>query len=241
MRNVILILILAALVATGASVVQAQPPINDPDYSSTDGDMLEGRSSTSWSTSTGVLAQGNVLNIMSFDGANLGTEWRFYCMQIVNVVPLYDTTVGGTGFKAWLVTYVGGLFWLDGAGMWGGGDADYTGVLSTFTETRIEQYLSGALVGDASDYSLSGVFNNYSSSCLSLIANDAIVGNTDTTNGMGNFVKPGDYPGFLDAACAPTGQYGRWGDTTDLTMSITGCAVPVEDASWGQVKSLYTE
>ena len=114
-------------------------------------------------------------------------------------------------------------------------------ILNRDLETRIEQFAGGQLVGDDSDYNLSGVFNGYSNSCLSLIANNAIIGNTDTTNGLGNFVKPADYPGFLDAACNPTGQYGRWGDTIDLTMSITGCAVPVEEASWGQVKQLYNE
>jgi hypothetical protein len=54
-------------------------------------------------------------------------------------------------------------------------------------------------------------------------------------------VKPANYPTYNDAACNPTGASGHWGDITDLTLSITGCAVGTENKTWGGVKSLYRE
>jgi hypothetical protein len=53
---------------------------------------------------------------------------------------------------------------------------------------------------------------------------------------------PGGYPDFLDPTSCSTGvlTQGAWGTATQITVVIYGdCTVPVNDATWGQVKSLY--
>jgi hypothetical protein len=234
MRNLILVLVAAAFVASGTSLVQAQPPIPDPSYSSTAGEILEGRSAHSWAGADRVNI-GDVLNFASWDGAALATEWRFSCMTVVNAFVLGDTRVNGTGNVEWFITYAGGDFWLSGGGPWGAGDPDYPGTVETFIETRVIQYVNGVATGADSDFSGSGRFDNHQTSCLQLTSNDALIDDT------GNGPKPADYPMFLDANCNMGPMSGRWGQTTDIVIGITGCAVPVEESSWGAVKALYQE
>lgn len=41
-------------------------------------------------------------------------------------------------------------------------------------------------------------------------------------------------------------MYGAWGSVTDITLIIFSptdpeCIIPVQDATWGQIKSMYTD
>jgi len=165
-------------------------------------------------------------------------------MQMVSAVLIADLTSSGTGSKIYLITYVGGVFELDGAGPWGGGASLYSGLVDTYNETRTIQFVNGAITGANSNHSATGHLPGFSSECISLsLGNGVLIGDTDPnlvpvtdTN-----VKPTDYPDFLDSACSPVPVYGRWGNVTDITLTITGCLVPTRETTWGGVKKLYEE
>ena len=242
MKLWIWVLCLTATVALGVTVAQAQAPV-DGTYKTSNGDFLEGRSATSWVTPVNDPPQvGNVLHGQSWDGAVLGTEWEVSCPVVANVTLLFDAVIGGNGHRAYLIAYVGGTIWLDGAGPWGGGDPSYNGVIDTYMETRTEQYADGNLVGANSNHNVSAHIVGYPADCVAFaIGNGVLIGDTDPnlipvtdTN-----VKPADYPDFLQANCAVGGADGHWGDLTDMTLTVQGCLVPVEETSWGAVKSIY--
>jgi len=229
MRNVIRILTVTAVLAMLASVASAQPPVAGT-YKSTLGDMLEGRQSTGWNGVGGHAdpAIGHVLNGASWDGANLGTEWRIVCPTVANVTVILDIGVQ----KIVQIDYVGGYIWLDGAGPWGGGDPDYTGIIDSYTEIRTMQLLGG--YGTAENHNVSAHLAGYSSDCVAFgIGNGAWFG-----DGAG---PPAGYPAFLDANCDPAGPDGRWGSIDDITMTVTGCSVGVEKETWGAIKQRYSE
>ncbi len=234
MKKFVTVLALAAIMTVGATVaVFAQAPV-DGTYKSTNGDFLEGRQTTSWSAPSGRHVPGNVLHAQSWDGATLGTEWSIDCPIAVNVLLLYDFVFAGTGQIAYLITYVGGTITLDGAGPWGGGDALYSGIIDQYVETRILQYVGGVMVGTAENHSVEAHIIGYPSGCVSFgIGNGTWIGDTDAS------VKPANYPDYKDNACSTIGGPGRWGLFTDMTLTITGCAVPTEETSWGSIKARY--
>ncbi len=255
MRKLLTILATGALLTLGAGAALAQPPISGT-WKSSNGDFLEGRSATSWSGMTSRLMPGNILNIESYDPAGgggpiaspaavLGSQWRVYCMQMVNATLIADLTFGtGNGSKIYLITYVGGFFELSGTGPWGGGAASYTGVVDTYNETRTIQFVGGNITGANSNHNVSGHMPGFNIGCITLaVGNGVLIGDTDPnlipvtdTN-----VKPADYPDFLDMGCNPTGTFGRWGDINGITLTVSGCTVPVEEKTWGGVKKLYQE
>jgi hypothetical protein len=235
MRNAFTVLILSAMLALGISTAFAQPPV-DGVYKTQDLDFLEGRYSISWPGANGYEDVGNVLNVESWDGATLGTEWRLYCPYIVNVFTLYYNDLGGgTVIAGYQIEYAGGAVWLDGSGPWGGGDASYSGLIQTHMEIRSVQIVAGTLTGLDSDHSTSATITGYPSDCvLFAIGNSAWIGDTPQHG-----AKPADYPAFLDGNCDPVGTDGHWGTATDLTLTVQGCAVSTQEQSWGSVKSLY--
>jgi len=240
MKRLILTAMLIVVVG-GASIAQAQAPVAGT-YKSTNGDFLEGRSATSWvGAGMARLDMGNVLNIESWDGAGLASEWDMCGMFIVNVQLIADLVFGGNGQRIYLIIYGGGTVSLDGGGIWGGGDPVYNGIVDSFVETRTIQIANNIVVGANSNHSVSAHILNYPAGCVAFaIGNGVLIGDTDPTSLVFG-VKPATYPGFVDANCAPAGTDGRWGDVTDLTLTIQGCAVPVEEKSWGGVKALYTD
>jgi hypothetical protein len=245
MRKLVILTMLAAMLAVGVSVVQAQPPVSGT-YKTQDGDFLEGRSSTAWpSAADARLTAGNVLHAQSFDGANLGTEWDLCGMMIVNVQLIADLVFDGlNGQRIYLVTYGGGTATLDGGGPWGGGDPQYDGIIDSYNETRTIQWANGKIVGANSNHNLSAHLLGYTSGCIAwAIGNGALVGDTDPASDPIVYDpagKPMDYPAYVDNACgAAMPQGGRWGTFTDLTLTVQGCAVPVENQTWGGVKKIY--
>jgi hypothetical protein len=209
---------------------------------STDGDFDEGREASSWAVGGGgFTGVGNVLHAESWDGAALGGDWKIVCPQVAAVVVLVDLVFGGTGQRIYQITYSGGYIELDGGGPWGTGDPLYTGLIDTYTEIRTAQWvwnpvlLISEKVGSVSDHAVSAHLQGYSETCMTwAIGNGVWLGESPA-------VKPAGYPTFLDSNCSDSAGPGHWGDITDLTLSVTGCAVGTTEATWGTVKALYKE
>jgi hypothetical protein len=234
MRNAILISILTVVLAVGAVSVLAGPPANGT-YKSSDGDFDEGREASSWAAGGGYLSTGGVLHAESWDGAALGGDWKIVCPQVVAVTLIADLTSGGNGQRIYKLDYAGGYIELDGAGPWAGGDALYTGIIDTYTEIRTVQYVGGAKTGAVSDHAVSAHLSGYPTTCMTWgIGNGAWLGESPTA-------KPAGYPTWLDPNCGATATSGHWGPFSDLTISVTGCSVAAQEATWGSVKALYRE
>ena len=100
-----------------------------------------------------------------------------------------------------------------------------------------------------SDHSLAAHFQYYPESCVAwAIGNGTLRGGTGLPGPDGvNFdhsvlqsVKPANYPGFPDGNCQLAETYfGHWEDIRDMTLSITGCTVKTQSATWGSVKAMY--
>lgn len=234
MRNAILISILTLVLVIGAASVYAGPPVNGT-YKSSNGDFDEGSEASSW-VGGGFLSTGNVLHAESWDGATFGNDWKIVCPQVVTVTLLVDLVFGGNGQRIYQIDYTGGFVTLGGPGTpWDGGDASYTGTIDTYVEIRTVLYTGGVKVGSVSDHSLSASLAGYTQTCMSwAIGNGVWLGESPAA-------KPAAYPSYLDAACGDTGTTGHWGDITDLTLSVTGCAVSTQERTWGSVKSLYRD
>jgi hypothetical protein len=234
-----------ALVITFAVVLAvpllavAGPPI-DGTYTSTDlgGQMLLGRYSESWSQPGGQLEMGNTVNKLSWDGATLGTQWWLYCTRIAGPPVLISDTVdgNGNGFKEWRVTYIGGDLVLDGNGPWGdGSEPSYTANLHAYQEIKTFQYINNQIVQCISNVSLQAAFQGFDESCVTIsILNQEELGNTDTA------ALPADYPPFLEPiTCDPTRTLGSWGEVDEITLIIIDCTIPVDETTWGVIKSRY--
>jgi hypothetical protein len=236
MRNAILISILTVVLLVGAASVYAGPPINGT-YKSTLGQFDEGREASSWAAGGGFLSTGGILHAESWDGVGLGADWKIVCPQVVSVVLIVDLVNGaGNGQRIYQIDYSGGYITLGGPGTpWNGGDPSYTGLIDTYTEIRTVQYVSNVKVGSVSDHAVSAHLQGYTQSCMTWgIGNGAWLGESPAA-------KPAGYPAYLDSSCNPAALSGHWGSITDLTLSITGCAVGTENATWGKVKSLYRD
>ncbi len=224
-------LAIALVITTLAIPAFAGPPLNGT-YKSSLGDFDEGRESTSW-LGGGFLSTGNVLHAQSWDGSTLGGDWEILCPQVVTVTLLVDMVSGGNGQRIYRIDYAGGFLKLGGAGPWAGGDLSYFGPLDTCVEIRTIIFADDVKVGSVSDHSVSGHFNGYSQTCLTVaIGNGVWLGESPT-------VTPANYPTNNDTSCNPTASSGHFGDITDLTLSITGCSLSAQSATWGSVKAMY--
>ncbi len=234
MRNVILVSVLAATMTVGALSAFAGPPATGT-WKSTNGDFDEGREASSWAAGD-FLGTGNVLHAESWSGSALGGDWKILCPEVSSVTLLFDAVFGGNGQRGYLIEYTGGTIVLDGAGPWAGGDASYVGIIQSYVETRTVQYVGGVKVGSVSNHSVTAVLQGYTT-CMSWgVGNGVWLGESPG-------VKPAGYPDFSDASCNAGPTDGHWGDIRDLTISTggTGCQVPVQESTWGAVKSLYRE
>lgn len=233
MRNAILISILTVVLVVGAASVYAGPPLNGT-YKSTLGQFDEGREASSWAA--GFLGTGGVLHAESWDGSALGGDWKIVCPQVVSVTLLVDLVFGGNGQRIYQINYTGGFITLGGVGTpWANGDPSYTGTIDTYIEIRTVLYSGGVKVGSVSDHSVSASLAGYTQSCMTwAIGNGVWLGESPGA-------KPAGYPTYLDAACNSIAGPGHWGDIRDLTLSVTGCSVSAQEATWGTVKSLYRD
>jgi hypothetical protein len=216
--------------------VLAGPPA-DGTYKSTDigGTMLTGFYSETWNG--GPLSVGNTVNEESWDGAALGTQWKWFCAYVAAPpVLLWDGTSGGNGTKIWQAVYVGGQAWFDGIGApWDGGDADYTATVDTWIATVTELYSGGVEVGTVKTVNATASFVGYGDACIVL----ALSNLEKHDDGA---VLPPNYPDFMDGgSCTSFGTTGpgEWGEVDDITYSILGCTVRTEESTWGAVKARY--
>ncbi len=230
------------LVATGSLIViaasaSANPPL-EGEYSSTAGDILEGRGSESWPGGSD-FEVGDALNLESWDGSELGTEWYIRCPAICDDPELLVDTVdgAGNGFQIWQSYYCGGVLWLNGDGgePWSGGADEYVADIDVLIQITTIQFVAFEPVGWVTDLNMNGVFSEYGPSCIELfLANTERVGDTAT----GDF--PAGYPDLVGGAECSAEDMGSAWDVEDITMSIIGpCVTPTENVTWGKIKNTY--
>lgn len=233
----------AILIASLLPVLAIAGPPLDGIYKSSDvgGPINVGRYTEGWEPGGGALESGTTLNAESWDGADLGLEWRYWCAtEFLAPVLLIDTVnpATGNGNRTYMKQFTGGYIWLSGTGPWANGDPDYPGTIDTYVEFETIQYVNWVPVHAVTDVQATAHFDSYPSTCMNFaIANGVLVGSTD----LGG-TKPGDYPDFLQQfTCAPVLTLGAWWDMSDLSLYILGCSVPTEEMNWGAIKSLYKE
>lgn len=228
MKNVILVSILAVVLAVGVGAAYAAPPVNGT-YKSSLGHFDEGREGSSWPGANGFLSPGNVLHAESWDGSALGGDWRIMCPTVVDTLLIFSTVSAGTGHMAYLITYTGGYIELNGS--WAGPDATYTGIIDNYYESRSMQFVGGVMVGSVSDHSVDAHIVGYPAKCVAFGIGNGVW--------LGSGAQPSGYPNYRDATCAAGPTNGHWGDIRDLTLTVQGCEVSTERATWGAVKALY--
>jgi len=230
-----------ALLLTFVLVLAAPAQAADPvpgTYTSVDigfgsQDVLTGRGSNSRPVPD--VGVDNVINAMSWDGATLGTQWSFQCAISVSQTTTNNLDVNGNGNILFETIYTGGTFWLAMTGPWGGGGADLTGTMNTLTRNTTLQYVNFTPVAAVENVSVSGLFDGSTCVLQFVINNNVGLGDTDS-----NPPLPGDYPAFLDLACAAGARTsGSWGDVRDIILGID-CPVPAETSTWGRIKQTFS-
>ena len=241
MRNAILVSILTVVLVVSAAAVWAGPPLSGT-WKTTDGDFDEGTATSKWAA-PGYLGVGAVIYGRSYNGG-FTNDWTINCPMVASVL-LISGTGGGTGNSTYMITYTGGYETLGGPGNpWDGGDAVYTGTITSYYEFRTVQYVSGKIVGAVSDHDVSAHIQGYNDSCAAwAIGNGVLIGTTPHASFVSPIktVKDPNYPDFpAPGTCllSPNGP-GHWDDIRDLTLSITGCTVATQPTTWGGVKSMY--
>jgi hypothetical protein len=206
-------------------------------YSSTDigGDLLVGRSSTSWPSVHGNFGVGNVFNVHSWDGSALGTQWTAMCGIEPSAYTVTDHRVGGNGTVDYSSTFLGGSIWF-GPGPWGSG----VGTLNTtYVVTTVTYMMIGGVstaVNARANMQSSGTFTENNCTLNFILANGTGVGQTDGPPGYN--VKPATYPDFRDPSCSPTRVYGSWGDVSEIELVIQ-CVTPTKAPTWGVIRRMY--
>jgi hypothetical protein len=237
------IAVLVAATLTIAGVALAGAPVNGT-YQTTDidpGGQLElGRYSEAFAAPGGGLASGVTYHAQSWDGSDLGLQWVYSCgTMIAPPLLLVDNVNGdGNGNRTYLKTFVGGEFWLSGTGPWANGDAEYTGIVDTYSMIETITYTNWNRIAAIFNIDATGHFDNYASSCISFgIGNGSQAGSTD----WGDPVDP-NYPDLLEqGTCDPVMTLGTWWNMHTITLTIKGCTIPVEESTWGAVKAMYSE
>jgi hypothetical protein len=248
-------MVFALVLIASSAIANAQPydpPINGI-YKSTDlpgGTILKGYFSESWVTATPGHGQiGNTINAASWDGTDLGGEWRVWCPSIALPPTLISDgrDVNGDGEVTWQTYYEGGKFWFSQNGPWSTDHlVDFTGDVHSFTVTTTYQYaFGGMLIGIRSNITFVGNFDlldpRWDDTCIVYeINNSSFFGSTD------DGPKPPEFPMFLDPTGCPnmvavTPALGGWGDVTHITIAINDCALPTKESTWGAIKTLYSE
>jgi len=234
------IVVFAALVMLLAGSAIAGPPL-DGAYKSVDigGPVYVGRYTEAWSAGGAALLGGTTFNAASWDGSTLGNQWRYWCSTMPSHGSLLVNTVNsqGNGNRTYMKVFSGGYIWLSGTGPWANGDPDYPGVIDSYVEFETITYSNWIPIAAITNVQASAHFDNYPSMCMSFyIGNGSQVASTD----LGNPVPP-NYPGFLDPNCNPTRTLGASWDFFTITLSIVDCNIGTEDATWGAIKSMFSE
>ena len=224
--------LLLTLTAAQAWAVDPLPGV----YNSTDlgGLVTLGRATQSWALPLN--AQNGLQDVFSsasWNGAALGTQWKFSCGVQPAVQTVQDhRDAAGTGSVVFTNTFAGGGFWLSKNGPWGNGVNNLTGTINATHEIVTVVYVANVPMQARVNVDASGVFDGSECVLTFVIANGIGLGDTDA------LPKPPGYPDFLDPGCGATRLYGSWGDMSQITMRID-CPLPTHDSTWGRVKMLY--
>lgn len=223
-----------------AASAHAGPPLVGT-YKSQAGQVSHGRHTESFANNGEFLTNGNAINAASWNGATLGVQWSYSCPVITSTLLLVDLVnpVTGDGQQLWKKTFsANGSFTMNGTGeAWDGGDAVYFGELDTYSETTTIIFQNFKRINADTDITWTGHFTGPRYPCVQWSANGATLGDT---SGGGSL--PAGFPPFVDPnACDPSRTFGIWWQDTDVTMTIFDCTVPVEESTWGGIKSLYNE
>ena len=237
-RPAIAFLTVLSVIIAGSAV--AGPPL-DGVYDSTDlgGPVYLGRYTEGWDAGGDAVEIGTTLNAESWNGSSLGTQWRYWCATILSapIILTDNVDANGNGNRTYMKTFSGGYIWIDGVGPWANGDADYPGTIDTYAEFETVTYVEWVPQAAVTNVQATAHFDAYPDQCMTFyIGNGSLTGRTDL--GM---TKPGDYPDFLDTSCGATRTNGAWWDMYTLTLSISGCNVPIEETTWGGIKVMYGE
>ena len=227
---------LIVILVSGSAFAAA--PLNG-DYQSTDlgGPVYLGRYTEAWDAGGSATGAGTTLNAESWDGAVLGTQWRYWCgtESSPGVLLIDNVNTSGNGNRTYMKTFDGGYIWLSGTGPWANGDPDYYGTIDSYTEFETIQYTNWVPIAAVTNVQATVHFDNYPEQCMAFsIGNGSRVASTE----IGETI-PANYPDLLDPSCNATRTEGAAWDFFTVTLSITGCAVGTEDASWGSIKSMY--
>jgi hypothetical protein len=201
-------------------------------YATTNGSILPGHDSEAWCTIASPGVPGNTDNAMSWDGVNLGAQWRAWGMQIdatgavlVNQFFLPN----GNGYKDYQTNYTGGQFWLSRLHAWSDGVNDLTGTITYFNVQARVSYVAWAPVGVTSNIYFTGVFDQCPLCTLEYVITNAMLAwQTGYPSAM-----PANYPPFSCSA-----NMGELYDICCIQASIY-CPVGVQDKTWGAIKELY--
>ncbi|MBN1163274.1 MAG: hypothetical protein JXB45_01725 [Candidatus Krumholzibacteriota bacterium] len=231
--------VLALLILFVAGTAMADAPL-DGDYQSTDlgGPVLTGRYTEAWDAGGGATENGTTLNAQSWDGALLATQWKYWCGTEVSAVMLTNTVnASGNGARTYMKTFEGGYIWLAGSGPWGNGDPDYYGTIDYYVEFETISYSNWVPIAAVTNVQANAHFDDYPAQCMTFyIGNGARMASTE----VGDPILP-DYPELLDPDCNATRTEGACWDFFSVTLSISGCTIDAEDASWGKIKSIHSE
>jgi hypothetical protein len=200
-----------------------------------DGTMLAGRGSDSWADSLdGETRVSNVLNLQSWTGAALGTEWVFDCSVSSSQIVI-DNTVGGSGYVQHKTTYEPGRFFLSKDGPWGDSVNDLTGRTTHLLQVTTVALVSGNPVAADERAFAEGFFDGSSCYLTLVIARAVVLGDTAALS------FPVGYPALLDTDCSTARADGSWSDITTISMNILCLEFPsaVAEKQWSQVKALY--
>jgi hypothetical protein len=221
------------IVMASAAFAACPNPPKDGIYTTTNGTVLGGRASESWCGGTGPGRPGNTQNAMSWDGANLGAQWKVWGMSIdpagaVETARHFDGS--GNGWIDYATNYSGGQFWLSGNHLWGDGTTDYTGTLTYYNVGARVSYVGWQPVGVTSNIFLTGVFDSCPSCHFEYaISNALLVWQTGYPAPM-----PATYPPFL--CNGPSGEF----FTACCTVAKIHCTpISTESSTWGGMKALY--
>lgn len=234
---VMILAIVTAVSLTGAAFAQTHPCGDgalpyEGSWTAPSGGLLEGRISEAWCLSPfspGI--PGNSLDAQSWDGAALGTQWRFWGMYIdaagaVEVGRDVDAT--GFGWIDYVTNYEGGRFWLEGTTAWSDG-TDLEGDVSLCSVSARVTVFGFEPVAVASNITVVGIFDVCEWCSIEIAANSSRLWMTGDAGAM-----PADYPPFLCAANAGELHY-----SCCLTASIMCSVTGTEESTWGAIKDMY--
>ena len=172
----------------------------------------------------------------------MGLQWVFQCQALISLpTEIENTVVDGTGYIKYRSVYGGGTMWLSKDGPWGDGSEDFVGDVGDagMVVTSTHLYVGGVRTGIVADFTIQGQFTDYSN-CFTYTLSNGV------SEGAGA-APPPDYPEFIDDNCqAGTLNQGSWGAIDDMMLSIHApndphCTIPVEEVTWGQIKSMYQD